>query len=307
MLKKLKIIKCGLGLHNMSLSFILIAILVAGCSTQPPASVLSLYTDQLSKTSCIVKPKDTIYSIAKEQRIDHLVLARINKIPPPFTIYVGQRLLLRANSNKTAQNVLSVNKPITRNTKIITQKNDFPVKVNSSVKAQNVNYGHNFTQDKKAINTANTTNVTETKNVTAKTKEVKSSSQGSSVVLKRLNWIWPAKGPILTRFFIGAAKKNGINIGGNEGTSIKAVAAGKVVYSGSGLRGYGNLIIIKHANNFLSAYAHNRKNMVKEGVDVKIGQQIAEMGKTGTNKVMLHFEIRHNGKPVDPEKVLPKR
>jgi len=88
---------------------------------------------------------------------------------------------------------------------------------------------------------------------------------------------------------------------------IKAVSAGKVVYSGSGLRGYGNLIIIKHGNNFLSAYAHNRTNFVKEGANIKIGQHIAEMGNTGTNKVMLHFEIRHNGTPVDPEQILPKK
>lgn len=121
-----------------------------------------------------------------------------------------------------------------------------------------------------------------------------------------INWAWPAKGGILTRFSANQTFK-GIDIGGTEGTAVFAASDGEVVYSGDSLRGYGNLIIIKHNKNFITAYAHNRKNMVKEGERVKLGQRIAEMGQTGTDKVKLHFEVRYQGKPIDPQEVLPAR
>jgi lipoprotein NlpD len=124
---------------------------------------------------------------------------------------------------------------------------------------------------------------------------------------KALNWSWPARGSILTNFASGQTTFKGIDIAGSEGAAVLAAAEGEVVYSGNSLRGYGNLIIIKHQKNFLSAYAHNRKNMVKEGDRVIIGQKIAEMGQTGTDRVKLHFEVRHHGKPVDPQGVLPTR
>ncbi|TVP59115.1 MAG: peptidase M23, partial [Halomonadaceae bacterium] len=99
----------------------------------------------------------------------------------------------------------------------------------------------------------------------------------------------------------------GVDIGGDEGDPVKAAAAGNVVYAGSGLLGYGKLIIVNHNSQYLSAYAHNRKILVNEGDRVSRGQQIAEMGDTGTNRVKLHFEIRKNGDPVDPQQYLPKR
>lgn len=110
-------------------------------------------------------------------------------------------------------------------------------------------------------------------------------------------WQRPARGVIIGGF---TALNKGINIGGREGDPIYATAPGKVVYSGHGLRGYGNLIIIKHNNMFLTAYAHNSRVFVTEGTWVKAGQKIAEMGHTGTQHTMLHFEIRKNGKPVNP-------
>ena len=114
-------------------------------------------------------------------------------------------------------------------------------------------------------------------------------------------WIWPVQGKVLNTF---SAFNKGINITGHAGEPIYASAAGKVVYCGAGLRGYGKLIIIKHNSLYLSAYAHNQTVFVKEGEWVKQGQKIAEMGKTGTNKVMLHFEIRRAGIPVNPETLL---
>lgn len=118
-------------------------------------------------------------------------------------------------------------------------------------------------------------------------------------------WLWPVKGPVLSKFATGRLK--GIDIAGKEGTPVVAAGDGEVVYSGNSLQGYGNLIIIRHKKNFLTAYAHNRKNMVKEGDRVTAGQNIAEMGSTGTNRVKLHFEVRHQGSPIDPQKILPKK
>lgn len=120
-----------------------------------------------------------------------------------------------------------------------------------------------------------------------------------------IQWHWPASGTIIHKF-LAQNGKNGIDIAGKQGQAVKATAAGDVVYSGSGLRGYGQLIIIKHNDEFLSAYAHNSKLLVKEGEKVKALQKIAEMGETDTESVRLHFEIRRHGKPVDPLAFLPK-
>ncbi|NOY67844.1 MAG: peptidoglycan DD-metalloendopeptidase family protein [Gammaproteobacteria bacterium] len=120
-------------------------------------------------------------------------------------------------------------------------------------------------------------------------------------------WIWPSKGQLIKRFSSRGSGKKGIAIAGKSGRRIVATAPGKVVYIGEGLVRYGKLIIIKHNNTYLSAYAHNRRILVKEGSNVKQGQQIAEMGQSGTDRVILHFEIRKNGKPVNPLFFLPKR
>lgn len=120
-------------------------------------------------------------------------------------------------------------------------------------------------------------------------------------------WRWPVEGTLLSGYVAGDATRQGIDIGNREGTPVRAAADGVVVYSGSGLVGYGELVIVKHDDNWLSAYGHNRARTVNEGQVVKSGQQIAEMGHTGAARDMLHFEIRYNGKPVDPQAYLPKR
>jgi lipoprotein NlpD len=122
---------------------------------------------------------------------------------------------------------------------------------------------------------------------------------------KNLHWRWPAKGRIVEKFSRSQTGRNGIDIAGRAGQSIKAAESGKVVYAGGGLLGYGKLIIIKHNDVYLSAYAHNRRILVKEGQRVISGQRIAEMGKSGTDSVKLHFEIRQNGRPVNPQVYLP--
>ncbi|WP_197419206.1 peptidoglycan DD-metalloendopeptidase family protein [Burkholderia sp. BDU5] len=118
-----------------------------------------------------------------------------------------------------------------------------------------------------------------------------------------VSFAWPVRGALLSTF--DDSKNKGIDIGGSAGEAVKAAADGRVVYAGNGLRGYGNLIIIKHDATYLTAYAHNRALMVKEGDAVTKGQKIAEMGNNDSDRVMLHFEVRRQGKPVDPLKYLP--
>ncbi|WP_343732452.1 peptidoglycan DD-metalloendopeptidase family protein [Duganella sp.] len=120
-----------------------------------------------------------------------------------------------------------------------------------------------------------------------------------------LSWVWPADGKVIATFDEG--KNKGVDIAGKAGQQVVAAGAGKVMYAGSGIRGYGNLVIVKHSNNLLSAYAHNRTILVKEGQSVSKGQMIAEMGDSDTDSVKLHFEIRQQGKPVDPSRFLPNR
>ena len=122
---------------------------------------------------------------------------------------------------------------------------------------------------------------------------------------EKLSWMWPSDGRIVATFDEG--KNKGIDIAGRAGQHVMAAGAGKVMYAGSGIRGYGNLVIVKHSNSLLSAYAHNRSIVVKEGQNVNKGQVIAEMGDSDADSVKLHFEIRQQGKPVDPSKFLPIR
>jgi lipoprotein NlpD len=121
----------------------------------------------------------------------------------------------------------------------------------------------------------------------------------------RLSWMWPSEGRVIATFDDGRNK--GLDIAGKAGQPVVAAGSGKVMYAGSGIRGYGNLVIVKHSNSLLSAYAHNRKIVVKEGDNVAKGQLIAEMGDSDADLVKLHFEIRQQGKPVDPTRFLPVR
>jgi lipoprotein NlpD len=122
-----------------------------------------------------------------------------------------------------------------------------------------------------------------------------------------VEWRWPASGRVLVPFNGNNGLNKGIDIDGNLGQPVLAAAAGEVVYAGSGLRGYGKLLIIKHNQNYLSAYAHNQRLLVQEGDVVKMGQRVADMGSSGTDRVKLHFEIRRDGTPVDPMRYLPRR
>ena len=132
-------------------------------------------------------------------------------------------------------------------------------------------------------------------------------SRPSLVSNRSIRWRWPVGGKIVQGFSGARGLNKGIDIRGKTGEPVKAAAAGDIVYAGSELAGYGKLIIMKHNNSYLSAYAHNKELHVREGDSVKAGQKIAEIGSTGTTEPKLHFEIRRNGKPVDPIRFLPKR
>jgi len=141
------------------------------------------------------------------------------------------------------------------------------------------------------------------KNYAASQKKNKNNNSKNT----KISWRWPTKGKIVSRYSSKDPGKKGLDIEGRMGQPIVAAASGEVVYSGNGLRGYGNLIIIKHNDVYFSAYAHNRNLFAKEAEKVKFGQKIADMGNSEASKPMLHFEIRRNGKPSNPLKYLPKR
>ncbi|WP_257266852.1 peptidoglycan DD-metalloendopeptidase family protein [Endozoicomonas sp. ONNA2] len=136
---------------------------------------------------------------------------------------------------------------------------------------------------------------------TAKSSTPKSTASGSS------GWQWPANGKVISAYSLKMPVNKGIDIDGKLGEPVTAAASGEVVYAGSDLSGYGRLIILKHNSSYLSAYAHNKELLVNEGDSVKAGQKIAEIGSTGTTEPKLHFEIRRDGKPIDPTGYLPRR
>lgn len=150
------------------------------------------------------------------------------------------------------------------------------------------------------------TKTVSSKKVTTK-QTAKKSSPTKSWSKKSLAWQWPTEGKVVSTYSKSAAGRKGINIAGKSGQKVVSAASGKVVYSGNGLPRYGNLLIIKHNDVYLSAYAHNKTLLVKDGQLVKAGQKIATLGRTGTQRDQLHFEIRRNGKPIDPMRFLPKR
>ena len=227
-----------------------------------------------------VQRGDTLYGIAFRNGIDVRDLAEWNSLSAPYTIYPGQRLRLYPRDGASG----TATRPVTTETR--------PTSPSTTA-------APGTTATKPATAPATTTPTT--------TSSAPKPAPIASAPASDIRWRWPADGALLSRFVGGEPTKQGIDIAGASGASVKAAADGVVVYSGAGLVGYGELVIIKHNDAWLSAYGHNRARLVNEGAIVKAGQQIAVMGRTGAPRDMLHFEIRHNGKPVDPLLYLPKR
>ena len=215
----------------------------------------------------VVRPGQTVYRIATENGITALDLALWNDIPPPYTIHPGQSLRLYPRDG---------HEPVT--------------KVTASASAA------------PPVKPGTTVTPPTAKPVAATSPKPAPTSSSST-----LEWRWPADGVVVSGFAAGDPTRQGVDIAGKAGQPVRAAADGVVVYSGSGLVGYGELVIVKHNDQWLSAYGHNRARMVNEGALVKAGQQIAEMGRSGATRDMLHFEIRYNGKPGDPQTYLPIR
>lgn len=200
--------------------------------------------------------------------MDHRQLAKRNNIAENFTIYPGQKIYLYQ----------SVARP--------------QVSSASSTRVSKV-------EAKSQPGSSASRSKTTTSSNTAIVRKVSSSS--------RIDWQWPVMGNLLATFSSQNKLNMGVDISGRMGESVVAAASGVVVYAGNGIRGYGNLLIVKHNETYLSAYAHNSRLLVKEQAVVKGGQKIAELGSSGTNTSKLHFEIRREGKPVDPLRYLPTR
>jgi lipoprotein NlpD len=222
-----------------------------------------------------VKSGDTLYNVAKRYKKSVEYMARINHIQPPYAINAGQLLIIDDRKPTFSPAVRS----------------------NSSVHQTSASGQPSVSGE---VTTAASVPISPLKNPQQITSQ-KSAYNSRS----KLTWQWPTYGTIVKKFSSGGA--SGINIAGKKGQNIKAAAEGKVVYAGNALRGYGNLIIIKHNDDYISAYAHNDRILVKERDLVKSGQVIGRMGDTDSNMVNLHFEIRYRGQSVNPQNYLPRQ
>ncbi|MBJ9977823.1 peptidoglycan DD-metalloendopeptidase family protein [Pseudomonas sp. S75] len=227
----------------------------------------------------VVRPGDTLFSIAFRYGWDYKELAARNGIAPPYTIRPGQPI--RFSSGAGGSTTVVTSSPSSSSRTTVTRR---PVGATVSPAT---------TRDKTAAAASGATAPVVTQ-VPAAERAVG-------------GWTWPANGVLIGKFASNGSLNKGIDIAGDLGQPVFAASDGAVVYAGSGLRGYGELIIIKHNDTYVSAYGHNRRLVVREGQQVKAGQTIAEMGSTGTDRVKLHFEIRRQGKPVDPLQFLPRR
>ncbi|WP_245727983.1 peptidoglycan DD-metalloendopeptidase family protein [Nitrosovibrio tenuis] len=265
----------------------------------------------------VVQKGDTLYSIALSNRVSQKDLAEWNNIHYPGAIHVGQQLYLSPPAELTQPSLFSLPQPASPSKAIATPgtlalSEAKPLsnteKLKNQPKAFKLPYSEQAVAQLKGLAdtpVAVLPAVAKADAMIEKNAEISVKPSTAEAVRNDdgVEWIWPTKGKVLEGF---SESTKGIDISGKPGQAVTASAAGKVVYSGAGLRGYGKLIIIKHNNTYLSAYAHNNKILVKEGQAVAKGQKIAEMGNTDTDLVKLHFEIRKNGKPVDPLKHLPE-
>lgn len=257
------------GALSQCVRLLLLAALLGGCGGRAlaPVGVRGDPGTEWRPDRHTVSRGESLYSIAWRYGLDYQQLARWNDIGPPYTIYVDQKLRLQPPAVPSRSAAAPAPAPEPRARPAPAPE----VRVRS-------------------------------------TPAPRPSATGDFAYPARVEaWRWPVRGRILRPFDPRSQGKKGITISGEKGEKIRAAAAGRVVYSGSGLVGYGRLIIVKHSEDYLSAYGHNDKLLVSEGDVVRAGQVLALMGSSGTNRTQLHFEIRRKGKPVDPLQHLPRR
>lgn len=259
-------------------------IALAGCASKGTRAPVVDLTNQPATTtsatagSYVVKPGDTLYKIARANNVDIDTVKRLNNLSDPNQIHVGQVLKLSGTATAAASTG--------------TKTGPRPL--------DNIDSGSGPTPTPLDPVPSTTTPAPATPTPPVAQPQAVARASDASVI----NWGWPASGQLVQTF---NSNSKGIDISGNPGDPIIAAADGKVMYSGNGVRGLGNLIIINHQNGFITAYAHNRALLVKTGQDVKRGAKIAELGQSDTDSPKLHFEIRRQGTPVDPMQYLPAR
>lgn len=261
-------------------------------TTTAPTTPVATTTSAVGAGYYRVKHKETLYRIALEHGRDYRELAKWNNIADPAAISEG--MLLRITPPDGSAPVV-----MPKTTIAATSKGS----ANSRKTTPNVSkvaYAESKANKSSTPKPAATKTPTTTQSTTSTPEPVAASKSGDGKVV----WSWPTSNPLRTGY---SAATKGLEFSGKLGDPIRAAADGKVVYAGSGLRGYGELIIIKHSATFLSAYGHNRAILVKEGDSVQRGQKIAEMGNSDSSTIQLHFEVRRQGKPVDPTQYLPAR
>lgn len=266
-----------------SLANALLVLMIAACGNNAPAPVedrrerkppMPAVVTSQSASAYRVARGDTLYSIAFRYGLDFRRLAAANRIPAPYTIYPGQSLVLREAAVLPAPAAKPVSRPQTTSRPPAVAQKPAPVPPAKP-------------------------------SVPATRPAVVAKPQGTFAGAQVKRWRWPSTGKVVRTF--SSTRHKGIDLAGQRGDPVEAVAAGKVVYAGTGILGLGELLIIKHNDVYLSAYGHNDALLVSEGELVKAGQLIARKGSTGTDTVKLHFEIRKAGKPIDPQRVLPRR
>ncbi|PHV11378.1 peptidoglycan DD-metalloendopeptidase family protein [Chitinimonas sp. BJB300] len=296
-------------------------------TSKPPtvATATSPAAGGIEGKSWVVKPGDTLYSIALENGLDYKEIATWNQLVDVNLIKIDQVLRLTDPGEEPAQTSTGVVlKPLKQDAEVTPPMKATTATAGVAAGVATISYPRSlklsYSTDaptvarqaegpqQSAPKVTDTTKVVEnSKSTDLKTAEAK--PQESKPAVDRaaasgeedLNWVWPTSGKVITPFSESA---KGVDIGGKVGQPVLAASPGRVVYAGSGLRGYGKLVIIKHNKTYLSAYAHNNQLLVKEGDNVKKGDKIAEMGNSDAEQVKLHFEIRRFGKPVDPSKYL---
>lgn len=283
--------------------------LAAANGIEPPYNIsvgqrLALNRVASKAPTYVVKKGDTLFSIAKNNGQSVPFLAGVNDLNPPYTLTVGQVLYLaRHDSTTTANRAVQTDVPVAGVIKPLGSQT-----ASSSAAAAGSSASASSSQSSSTVSVSASSKSSSTaepaSTTTVLTKPVVVSGQSRTV--GGVTWQWPAKGSIIESFSRSEQGNKGIDIAGNRGQQVLAAADGQVVYAGNALRGYGNLVIINHANEYLSAYAHNEVLQVKEGQSVKRGQQIARMGSTDAKSVRLHFEIRYRGQSVNPLSYLPK-
>ena len=274
-----------------------------------------------------VNKGDTMFLIAYLAGIDVKELAALNNMTEPYSLSLGQTLKISNCGTKTVTTTVPVKQPAAATTTTTAAVPTIPAEpaVTYTPGANGTQIGSDGTiigPIKSGVGVANsapamvpvaTTPVDPATTPSVPTTPVDNTNSTPinahvvAPIASNVAWQWPTSGNIIQGFSDTDGGNKGIDISGSRGQAVKAAASGRVVYAGNALRGYGNLIIIKHNDDFLSAYAHNDKILVTDQQEVKAGQEIAKMGSSGTNTVKLHFEIRYKGKSVDPIRYLPRR